>query len=69
MGSQQNEARDHVVLLIGVREAARRVGLHPDTIYNMIARGEFPHKRIGPRGILRIPVKALEEWARPDAVE
>lgn len=55
------------VLLISVREAARRVNLSKDRVYDLIAAGRFPHKRIG--GVLRVPVKALEKWAEPDAVE
>lgn len=51
-------------LLITVREAAARVNLNKDTVYNLIAKGDFPHKRIG--GVLRVPVKALEDWCRPD---
>lgn len=56
---QQNEP-----LLITVREAARRVGLSKDKVYDLIAAGQFPYKRIG--GVLRVPVKALERWAEPD---
>jgi excisionase family DNA binding protein len=49
------------VLLISVREAARRVGLGNSTVYDLIQAGKFPHKRVGRR--LLVPVKALEEWA------
>lgn len=51
-------------LLITVREAAKRVGLSKDKVYDLIAAGDFPCKRIG--GIIRVPVRALEEWAKPD---
>lgn len=61
------EQPNREVLLISVREAARRVNLSKDRIYDLIAAGKFPHKRIG--GVLRVPVKALERWAEPDAVE
>ena len=52
-------------LLITVREAAERVHLSKDTVYALIARGEFPYKKVG--GVIRIPVKALEKWAEPDS--
>ncbi len=52
------------VLLITVREAAQRTGLSKDRIYDLIAAGRFPYKRIG--NTLRVPVKALEKWAEPD---
>lgn len=51
-------------LLITVREAAERTQLSKDTIYKLIAAGQFPYKRIG--GVLRVPVRALEKWAEPD---
>lgn len=51
-------------LLITVREAAERVQLSKDTVYRLIASGDFPYKRVG--GVLRVPVKALEKWAEPD---
>jgi excisionase family DNA binding protein len=59
------------VLLIDVREAARRVGLSKDTVYALIAADKFPYKRIGigNRKVIRVPVKALESWSAPDAVE
>lgn len=51
-------------LLITVREAAKRINLSRDTVYDLIARGEIPSKRVG--RVLRVPVKALEKWAQPD---
>lgn len=51
-------------LLITVREAAERINLSRDTVYDLIARGEIPSKRVG--RVLRVPVKALEKWAQPD---
>lgn len=48
-------------LLISVAEAAKRVGLGRTTVYQLIDAGKFPHKRIG--RALRVPVKALEQWA------
>lgn len=53
------------ILLITVREAAERVHLSKDTVYNLIAAGKFPHKRVG--GVIRVPVKALERWAEADS--
>lgn len=48
-------------LLITVAEAARRLGLGRTKVYQLIDAGKFPHKRIG--RVLRVPVKALEQWA------
>lgn len=59
-----NNKETREVLLITVREAAERVQLSKDKVYELIARGEFPHKRIG--GVIRVPVKALERWAEAD---
>jgi excisionase family DNA binding protein len=65
MREQHTTARD-AALLIDVREAARRVNLSPATVYALIAKGQFPAKRVG--RVLRVPVRALEEWSSPDAV-
>jgi excisionase family DNA binding protein len=65
MGEQHTAGRD-AALLIDVREAARRVNLSPATVYALIAKGQFPAKRVG--RVLRVPVRALEEWSSPDAV-
>lgn len=64
MAEQQQPEQKISPLLITVREAATIVGLSKDTVYALIARGQFPYKRIG--GVLRVPVKALEAWAQPD---
>jgi excisionase family DNA binding protein len=47
-------------LAIRVDEAARLLGLSRAMVYQMVARGELPHVRVG-RAVI-IPVKALEEW-------
>jgi excisionase family DNA binding protein len=57
-------AEKETPLLITVREAAERINLSRDTVYDLIARGEIPSKRVG--RALRVPVKALEKWAQPD---
>ena len=47
------------------KQAADRLGVHINTIYNMIARGELPHyssqdkKATGRRAALRIPLDAI----------
>lgn len=48
-------------MLIGVIEAARRVGISATTMYHLVNTGQVPHKRIG--RAIKIPVKALEAWA------
>jgi excisionase family DNA binding protein len=65
MGAQRPTAQD-TALLIDVREAARRVNLSPATVYALIAKGQFPAKRVG--RVLRVPVKALEEWSSADII-
>ncbi len=47
-------------LLIKPMEAAKMLSIGKTTIYELLATGEIPSKRIG-RSI-RIPAKALEEW-------
>ena len=59
MTNDQQAAKEP--LLITVEEAARRVSLGKTKVYQLIDKGEFPHKRIG--RCLRVPVKALEQWA------
>lgn len=48
-------------LLIPVREAAQRVGLHYNTVYELIKAGKFPCKVINGRRY--VPTQRLIEWA------
>jgi len=42
--------------LISIPEAARRVGLHPDTLYRLCRMGRFPPAiQIGSRWIVSVP--------------
>jgi predicted DNA-binding transcriptional regulator AlpA len=42
--------------LISIPEAARRIGSHPDTLYNLARLGEFPPAvRIGHRWKVSVP--------------
>lgn len=54
---------------ISPAECATRLGLHPQTIYVMIARGDLPHGRIGRAVRIDWPAveKALEEGQAPKA--
>lgn len=47
---------------IGVREAAERAGVHPNTIYKWIADGKLPAYKRGPysRSALRIRPEDLD---------
>ncbi|MGO8873691.1 MAG: helix-turn-helix domain-containing protein [Acidimicrobiales bacterium] len=53
--------------LISVPEAARRVGLHPDTLYRLARSGQFePAIQIGARW--RVSVPRLERYLHADAL-
>ena len=55
----------HPVDLISVSEAARRVGLHVNTLYRLCRRGEFPPAiQIGSRW--RVSVPRLERYLHRD---
>jgi excisionase family DNA binding protein len=47
-------------LLIGVREAARLLGIGRDTAYTLIREGRLPAIHIGRRVL--VPRAALERW-------
>lgn len=49
--------------LLSVREAASRLGLHEQTIYRKISRGEISCRRIG--RTIRIPLENLAEQKTP----
>jgi excisionase family DNA binding protein len=54
--------------LISIPEAARRVGLHADTLYRLCRRGQFPPAlQIGARW--RVSVPRLERYLHADAGE
>jgi len=52
------------ILAVDVPEAARRLGLSPRTVANLVARKELTSRKIGRRRI--IPVVALEAFIRSD---
>ena len=42
--------------LISIREAAKRLGLHPDTLYRLARTGRFPPAvQIGARWVVSVP--------------
>jgi excisionase family DNA binding protein len=59
------------VPLLTIPEVARRLGLHRDTIYRKIARGEIPAVRLGSESnaSLRVPADELERWLFAEAQE
>ena len=50
---------------ISTGTAARLVGCDASTVKRAIARGELDAYRLGRRGMYRIDVAALRDWARP----
>lgn len=46
--------------LLTVDETARRLRLHPDTVYRMVSRSEILSRRVG--RLIRIPEAALEAF-------
>ena len=52
--------------LITIPEAARRLGLHPDTIYDRCREGAFPPAlKLGARWLVSVP--RLERWLHGEA--
>ena len=47
-------------LVLTVREAAEQLGMHPQSVYHAIARGDLPAVRVGRR--LLVPARALDEF-------
>jgi excisionase family DNA binding protein len=43
------------------RETAEYLGVAVGTIYSMVARGQIPHVRLGPR-LVRFPRAELDAW-------
>jgi excisionase family DNA binding protein len=55
-------------LVLDVREVARRLKCHPDTVYALIGSGRLKAKRLGKQRALRVAVRSLEEFlADPEA--
>ena len=50
--------------LLSVREAAEVLSCHPVTIRRLIAAGQLPAVRLGPR-LLRVPAKAICALGQP----
>ena len=50
---------------ISTGAAARLVGCDASTVRRAVTRGELDAYRLGRRGMYRIDVVALREWARP----
>lgn len=48
---------------LGVPEAARRLGVHPNTLYAWIDAGHIKATRIGPRGHWRLNPADVDELA------
>jgi excisionase family DNA binding protein len=51
----------HTVMFLSVPELADRLGVSRRTAYNLVADRVVPSVRL--RGRVRIPARALEEWA------
>lgn len=49
-----------VARLLNVAETAKQLSLGRSKVYEMIARGELPHVRLG--SAVRVPLIALEAW-------
>jgi excisionase family DNA binding protein len=56
--------RDETVLAVGMAEAARRIGLSPRTVANLVLTGKLPSQKIGRRRLIR--VTELENLLRDD---
>lgn len=56
-GSWEEEMR---MPLIGIAEAARRLGIAPKTLYKWVENGQMPFIRIG--RLVRFRTEDLEEW-------
>jgi len=53
-------------ILLTTKEAAARLGLHPDTIREMVARREIPFRNLSAgkkRPTFRFVTRELEAWA------
>jgi len=50
--------------LIGAREAARRLGVHPETLRRAVRDGRVEAVRLGARGWLRFRVVDIDRFVR-----
>jgi len=50
---------------VSISEAARMLGVHPNTIRRMCKRGQLPSFQLPARGDRRIPRDSLEAITRP----
>lgn len=53
-------------LVLDVTEVARRLKTSTKTVYALIASGQLRAKRLGKQRVVRIPVRALEEYLNSD---
>ncbi len=53
-------------LLLRVSEAAEMAGISRSLAYDLVKTGEWPSVRI--RGVVRVPVDALERWIEMNLV-
>lgn len=58
----QQSAEQEQATVLDVREVARRLKVHPDTVYSLINSGRLPAKRLGRQRGLRVSVRALEAF-------
>jgi len=49
-------------------EAAKRLGVHPNTVYRMLDRGELPYFKVG-NWHKRIPNEAIEAKRRGEKID
>lgn len=64
-GAKEGEADAELPDRPRVKDVARWLGRHPNTIYNLIRKGEIPCKVVGKR-IFVFDKAALLEWAKPE---
>ena len=65
-GEPSSEGRSLVPDLISIPEAARHLGLHPDTLYRLCRTGQFPPAiQIGSRW--RVSVPRLDRYLHSDS--
>lgn len=53
-------------LVLSVTEVAARLKTSTKTVYGLIATGQLRAKRLGKQRVVRIPVRALEEYLNSD---
>lgn len=53
---------EHSDLVLDVREVAQRLKTSTKTVYALIACGKLRAKRLGKQRVVRVPVRALEEY-------